>query len=133
VLIDDHHGALGAEGAAVRPVRLRNRPVLVGKQRNRQVVLLGERRVRVQALGGDADDDGAERHHRVRTVAVGAELPGADRRVVAGVEEQHDPLPPIVGQPEAAARALELEVRRLVPDRRLGHAGEILECPAHDL
>ena len=56
-------------------------------------------------------------------VAVGAELFGADHRVVARVEQQHDALAAVLGEPERAVGAWKLEVGRLLADLGvLGHA-----------
>ena len=69
---------------------------------------------------GDPDHHRVERAHVVGAVAVGAELLGADRGLVAGIEEQHDPLPAVLGEPEGPVRALEREVRGGIADVRCG-------------
>ena len=62
-------------------------------------------------------------------VAVGAELFRADHRVVARIEQQHDALAAMLGEPERAVRARQLEVRRLLADLRgLGHARASCRC-----
>ena len=100
-------GAAGADDRRADAVGLRDRLVDVGQQRHRQPVVGRERRVRVEVLAGDPDDDRVEAVHVVGAVAVGAELLRADRRVVAGVEEQHDAPPAVLGQAEGALGALE--------------------------
>ena len=70
----------------------------------------------VHVLSRDADERGVELRHLVAGVAVGAELLGADGRVVAGVEEEDDALAAVLGQRERALRPLEGEIRRGVSD-----------------
>ena len=94
----------------------------VRQQRHVERVLGDEILVRGQVLRGDAHDGGVQRSEVARPVAVGAELFGADHRVVARVEQQHDALAAMLGELEAARGARQLEVRRLLADlRRLGH------------
>ena len=60
-------------------------------------------------------------------VAVGAELPRAHGGVVAGVEEEHHALAAMVGEPEGAGGAVELEVGvRGRPTSGRGHAERML-------
>ena len=100
LLVDHDHGPLDAEPRRVGAVFARHLPAHVGQQRHVQRVLGGERLVRVEVLRGDADDRRAERREVIGAVAVGAELFRADRRVVAGVEQQHDALAAVLGEPE---------------------------------
>jgi hypothetical protein len=73
-------------------------------------VLRDELLVRIEILGRDADQRRVQVPDLLRALAVGAELPRADRREVARVEQQHDPLAAMVGETERACGALELEV-----------------------
>ena len=80
--------------------------------------------MRGEILRGDAHHGRVQRGEVLRPIAVGAELFRADRRVIAGVEQQHDALAAMVGQPEGAVRAGQLEVRRL-----LAHLGVLATIP----
>jgi hypothetical protein len=98
------------------PERLRHGLVRIGQQRDRDAVLVAERVVRVEILRGDPDDDRVQVRHVLGALGVRAELPCAHGREVAGVEQQHDALAAVVGQPEGALRALQLEVGGRVAD-----------------
>lgn len=110
-LVDDDHRAFGAK-AVCRAVRAGDGAVDVGKQRHVEVVLGGERGVRVEILRRDANDGRIERSEVAAAVAVGAELARADRSVVAWVEEEDDALAAVLGELERPAGARQLEVRR---------------------
>ena len=96
----------------------------VGQQRHGQAVVRGERLVGVEVLIGDPDDHRVERAHVVGAVAVGAELLGADRGLVAGVEQQHDPLARGARRAGSAPSVpSSVEVRGEVADVRCGGHG----------
>ena len=123
VLVDHDHRALGPETWGEGAVGLRDLPVDVRQQRDVETVLGDEPLVRGEILRGDAHDRGVQRGEVLRPVAVGAELFRAHHRVVARVEQQHDPLAAMLGELERAVRAGQLEVGRLLAHLRgLGHA-----------
>src|SRR5262249_5321871 len=81
---------------------------LVREQRETQVVAAREPLMAVQALRADGPDAGAEAGESLQAGRIGAQLPGADRGVVARVESQHH-------------RAAALRRQRVVgPDRCAG-------------
>ncbi len=89
----------------------------IGEQRHREAVLRGEALVRADRLRRDPDHLGVELVEMVRCVAVGAELPRADRCEVARIEGEHDPAATVLCEPEALACGPgQLEVRGLVAD-----------------
>src|SRR5579875_708321 len=110
--VDDHHAPPGAEQRVADAVEGGNLAVRIGQQRHGQAVALLEPPVGVEAAAGDPDDHRAKPGEPLPVVPVGAELPGADRRFVAGVEEQHNRLAPLLGEAEPPLGALQLEVGR---------------------
>src|SRR5436190_6127123 len=122
LLVDDDHGSLGPQPAP-RAIGLGHPTVHVCEQRHGQSVLSDEAFVGRQVLSRDPNHRGIERLEVVYAVAVGAELFGADHRVVAGIEEQHNALAAMLREAEVALRARKLEVWSLLTHRRLlGHA-----------
>ena len=116
LLVHDHDRPLGPEAAVGTVGFARDGAVLVGEQRDVEVVLLGELAVRVDALRRDAHDGRLERAEVIGTVPVGAELFRAHGRVVARVEQQHDPLAAMVGEAKRPLGAL--AARSRAPARR---------------
>jgi hypothetical protein len=121
LLVDDDHGAFHPQPPE-RAVGRSHSATDVRQQRDVERVLRDEGLMRVEVLRGDPHDGRIQRREIVGPVAVGAELFGADRRVVAGVEQQHDPLAAMVGEAERPVRARQLEIGgRLAHFRCLGH------------
>ena len=115
---------------AGHPVALADREVLVGEQRHVEALLLGPVLVRVDRLRRDAEHLGVEPVDPVALVAVGAELLGADRGRVAGVEGEDHVAAAVVGEPVGlAAGAGQLEVRCRVAYVDLGHRARLDRQP----
>ena len=109
-------------------VGLRDRVIRVGEQREREVVLGLELRVRGLLVGADAQHDGAGALERGPPVADVAGLPCAAGRVVLGIEVEDDRLAAQRRQADLlAAVARQREVRRRAcpprPCRRVYPAG----------
>src|SRR4029077_5573356 len=84
--------------------------------------LLGEALVRIDSLGRDADHLGTDLVEPLAFVAIGAELFGADRGEIAGVEGDHQLAAAVVGKAVGlAARSGKLELRRRISYVDLGH------------
>ena len=125
--IDDEdraaHDAPGAEDA----VSANACSLGIGEQRHGESVLGAEALVGVERLRGHADHIRVELVQPVGRIAVGAELPGAHRGEVAGIEGEHEPASPEVGEPDgAAAGPAKLEVRGAVADLDPRHALALL-------
>jgi len=88
----DHVGDPAGEQAhhGRHPVRLADPAALVGQQRERQLVAVGEGDVLVCRVGADPDHLGAGVGERLVAVTKRARLGGAARGVVLGVEVQDD-------------------------------------------
>ena len=99
-----HHDRSAVEAErAEHAVRLGDLLVDVGEEREREAVLRRERLVARHVLRADAEQLGAEPDERAEVVVVAVELHGAHRRVIAGIEREHDRLPALRGQRVVAA------------------------------
>src|SRR4051812_13561222 len=114
LLVDREDRPPRAHHRPPRAVGLGDGAVLVGQQRDGQAVPRDEVLVGLEPLRRDPDDRRAQAVEVLGLVAIRAELLGADRRVVAGIEQEHDALAAVLGQSERSVGALELEVRGLV-------------------
>src|SRR5436190_23366159 len=122
LLVDDDHGSLGPQPTP-RAIGLGHLAAHVCEERHGQGVLGDEAFMGSHVLSRDPDHRCSERLEVVHAVAVGAELFGADHRVVAGIEEQHNALAAMLREAEVALRTRKLEVWSLLAHRRLlGHA-----------
>ncbi|CAA9482882.1 MAG: hypothetical protein AVDCRST_MAG13-1272 [uncultured Solirubrobacteraceae bacterium] len=121
VLVHHDHRAAGAQERMGGAVGAGHAAVGIGEQRDREAVLGGERGLGVHVARRDAHHGRVEVVELLRAVAVGAELARADRRGIAGVEEEHDPLAALRRQGEGPVRAVQREVGRRVSGHGRGH------------
>ena len=96
VAIDHEDGA--TVGDAPEPVRREHRVLGVREQREREAPMRLELLVRVDGLARDPPQGRVETFQQRQIVLVAAELLGADRCLVAGVEGQDDRVSPLRGQ-----------------------------------
>ena len=110
-----HHAQI--QQAVVRRGRL---SVGVGQQRKRQLVFAGEIGMRAGVVDADPDHRRVEIAQHADVVAKAAGLLGAARRVVPGVEIQHQPAPGVIAQAMGLAVLVRQgEVRRRAAFRPL--------------
>lgn len=105
--VDDDDAPGGAAGQPTfHPVKRRDFAVGIGKQPERQLVLLGKALVRFDRIGRDADDLGTGRLILRPMVADRAKLRRANGRVIAGIEQQDDHPPAMLAQRPVIAIAV---------------------------
>ena len=92
VAADEYQRALGHPEQPAGAILSADALVAVRQQRKRQAVLLREALVRLESLRVDAEHVDTELLEAAEVVAVVAELPGADGRIVARVEDQQNAL-----------------------------------------
>lgn len=118
---DDDGAGRAVREPGGRAVGARDFARRVGEQAQGEPVVRGEFTVRLGRVGRDADHLRARRRVVLPAVAHRAHLAGADRRLVAGVEEQDDDAPALLREPPVAALAvLQGEVGRGLADSRRG-------------
>ena len=87
----------------------------VGQQGKREMLFIGEFPVTLDIVGAHTEERDAHASQNVDIVAKLTGLGGAARRVVLGVEIQHQPLSPVIGKPVRLAVLIqELEGGRSV-------------------
>ena len=101
LLVDhDYRPRSGADTRRHGRVGLGHRLIDVGQQRHIETVLGRELLMRGEILRGDPYDRGVQGCEVLGAVAVGAELLGANHRVIARIEQQDDALAAMIRELE---------------------------------
>src|SRR5574340_73107 len=120
-------GVLAAVELLLLPdaVRLRDRARIVTEEGEVQIVLVAELPMARVVVAAHTEDDRPFRRHARQVVTEATGLCRASRRVVLGIEVQHDLLPAKILQRDRSSVVREqLEIRRLASDlRRWDHPG----------
>jgi hypothetical protein len=107
----DHDDAAPGSEHAFHFVRANYCTLAVGKQPERQLIMIGESAVFFDRVHIDPDDLGAGLRISFPVVADAAKLFGADRRFIAGIEEQDDDFAARIAQlPPFAVAVREFEI-----------------------